>query len=823
MMAVRATKKSLASDRAARLKERLVRGERLTEQELVELETAAVNKYKPIISSQPQPDKATASASTSLDSTSTNQLPQPQPPQRDALDQRARPVFHAKSGKTQSPPPQRPPSSQPPQSNATSLTHAPRPAPTLQQAKPTETEELRNLRFATEKERATLDVTANELARLRQLRLAATEDPQVALNISTDEIEAARNAVTTQASMPAAPVPVPPPVPGPVPAPVPLPKPTTEVLEANGRTDGSKSREPASSAVVLPVPASAANDLETDYHVPNLRIRLASNHAKVLDLFRSYDVDGAGTVRKVEMRRAVHSLGLEPPPSAIDALFESFHRDEGGGLDYRELCRVLRNEDPNRPPEPEAHPVNRDPRPSSSWHWKPAFWPPPATPAVRSRGHSPAGAPAASSTDIQGDASTNAAPPPASAPQAASSMPTHTGTVAKSSGTRAKPVKQDLTTTAQTQREMVILELLALVETAAPWAAWRASESLRSVPGLEESCAKASAGGGVAIPAQLPPTRSMLSDTLSCAACLMLSGSVYMVQDMPATDTSVYMQVGLAVDPSNGQANLLPLHTFAFLTWLLLLVTLVRQLCARLCKPFLTGNAITMASGGAPLLPLSSPTSIPPAQMPVAAPFAHWTTVAVSEGFLVSYAACWALPSQTSIGNSTSQAAATTATEEALILAWRLGSAHTLAAGASGLFLASASWRSLLMLLWHCRCMPGFVTTPTVPAAPIAHLPLPTASKGAPAVAAAPAPTVSGTRAPAPSTWVTRCNKLCESIRRLVKLTPKGKDGASGRAKSGSAIGAGVAGGGKGRRVRSATPPPKSRGKASGGGRRDLL
>ena len=45
-----------------------------------------------------------------------------------------------------------------------------------------------------------------------------------------------------------------------------------------------------------------------------LRLHLASNHARVLDLFREMDVDGGGTVRKVE------SLACSHFPHILDEL-----------------------------------------------------------------------------------------------------------------------------------------------------------------------------------------------------------------------------------------------------------------------------------------------------------------------------------------------------------------------------------------------------------------------------------------------------------------------------------------------------------------------
>ena len=44
-----------------------------------------------------------------------------------------------------------------------------------------------------------------------------------------------------------------------------------------------------------------------------LRAVLAANHSRVIDLFRSWDRDGDGRVRRAEMRRALAALGHDAP------------------------------------------------------------------------------------------------------------------------------------------------------------------------------------------------------------------------------------------------------------------------------------------------------------------------------------------------------------------------------------------------------------------------------------------------------------------------------------------------------------------------------
>ena len=68
---------------------------------------------------------------------------------------------------------------------------------------------------------------------------------------------------------------------------------------------------------------------------------LMANSAKVLDLFRSWDDDGDGTVTRAEFHKAMKELGLEVPAEAIDDIFSSWDKDGGGELTLRELTKIL--------------------------------------------------------------------------------------------------------------------------------------------------------------------------------------------------------------------------------------------------------------------------------------------------------------------------------------------------------------------------------------------------------------------------------------------------------------------------------------------------
>lgn len=73
---------------------------------------------------------------------------------------------------------------------------------------------------------------------------------------------------------------------------------------------------------------------------------LMKNASKVLDLFRSWDDNGDGTVTRKEFHKAMVSLGLEVPAESIDDLFSEWDVDGGGELDFKELSKILRNTKP---------------------------------------------------------------------------------------------------------------------------------------------------------------------------------------------------------------------------------------------------------------------------------------------------------------------------------------------------------------------------------------------------------------------------------------------------------------------------------------------
>ena len=79
-----------------------------------------------------------------------------------------------------------------------------------------------------------------------------------------------------------------------------------------------------------------------------MRVGLQKSWKRIIDLFRSWDDDGDGTVSKEEFRRAIFTLGLEPPGSTtqaqnahIGALFDAFDPDGSGAIEMEELRRGI--------------------------------------------------------------------------------------------------------------------------------------------------------------------------------------------------------------------------------------------------------------------------------------------------------------------------------------------------------------------------------------------------------------------------------------------------------------------------------------------------
>ena len=79
---------------------------------------------------------------------------------------------------------------------------------------------------------------------------------------------------------------------------------------------------------------------------------LAKNLSRVIDAFRSLDADGSGTIDKKEFREGLARAGLaEVPYAEVDALFDEIDVDHSGEIDYREIAKKLRKQNPDSPTE----------------------------------------------------------------------------------------------------------------------------------------------------------------------------------------------------------------------------------------------------------------------------------------------------------------------------------------------------------------------------------------------------------------------------------------------------------------------------------------
>ena len=91
------------------------------------------------------------------------------------------------------------------------------------------------------------------------------------------------------------------------------------------------------------------DDAEIGSSIQRLRDKLAAQSARVLDLFRKWDIDGDGHVTKDEFARALPDLGMSNCTSAdVDALFDAFDEDGEGEISFRELHRMLRRAEPTK-------------------------------------------------------------------------------------------------------------------------------------------------------------------------------------------------------------------------------------------------------------------------------------------------------------------------------------------------------------------------------------------------------------------------------------------------------------------------------------------
>lgn len=93
----------------------------------------------------------------------------------------------------------------------------------------------------------------------------------------------------------------------------------------------------------LAMRAISLEGLDDDLVLSKLRAALASQRARVIDIFRSWDDDESGTITKKELKKTMPMLGLTPTDAQMEQLFLSFDTDANGRIDLQELSKLLRN------------------------------------------------------------------------------------------------------------------------------------------------------------------------------------------------------------------------------------------------------------------------------------------------------------------------------------------------------------------------------------------------------------------------------------------------------------------------------------------------
>jgi len=77
-----------------------------------------------------------------------------------------------------------------------------------------------------------------------------------------------------------------------------------------------------------------------------IRLAIKQEHGRVLDLFRSMDEDGSGTICRKEFVSELSGLGLADYPAELGLVFDAFDTDSSGQIDYQELSDIIRRSKP---------------------------------------------------------------------------------------------------------------------------------------------------------------------------------------------------------------------------------------------------------------------------------------------------------------------------------------------------------------------------------------------------------------------------------------------------------------------------------------------
>ena len=87
-----------------------------------------------------------------------------------------------------------------------------------------------------------------------------------------------------------------------------------ERVGGGGNDEAEHPHSSAAHAAADPASLASAMHMQSE-----MRHALVAQHARVIDLFRQWDMNGDGRIRKRELRKALAALGYHVPPYMCDA------------------------------------------------------------------------------------------------------------------------------------------------------------------------------------------------------------------------------------------------------------------------------------------------------------------------------------------------------------------------------------------------------------------------------------------------------------------------------------------------------------------------
>ena len=120
---------------------------------------------------------------------------------------------------------------------------------------------------------------------------------------------------------------------------------TIETVRRRRQTVETLEAVKANRAGSLNIQLDAASELPI---MEQLAEGLAKNLSRVIEAFRSWDVDGSGMISKREFCEGLARVGLgEVPREEVDALFGEIDTDQSGEIEFNELSAKLRKRNPD--------------------------------------------------------------------------------------------------------------------------------------------------------------------------------------------------------------------------------------------------------------------------------------------------------------------------------------------------------------------------------------------------------------------------------------------------------------------------------------------